>query len=199
MAKRNRKNKNRSFKPDKLIIIGSSNTTKIGEFAKFPLSLFNNSKPGGSVLLSKNNNFVTQCVPIQRNSLYLIFLSFNHILKSESQLKTLQIEFQKRVLQTLSTLRSFGLKKEQTIICTPLPRFNQTTWAKQIEEGTKLQHKLKALNWTCVDVYANLHTELTNEHFFCQKRQDFVHYSSATLALVAKLANSAVRQHIANL
>ena len=59
-----------------------------------------------------------------------------------SQLATFHLNFQRRILQTLSTLRSFGLKKDQVIIYTQLPRFNQTTWAPQLEECTKLQQKL---------------------------------------------------------
>ena len=190
MSKRIRKRK--GFRPKKLVFAGSSNTVKLENLIEFVIKPDNRSKPGASALLCRNNNYCTQIAPPNRDTLYVLFLSFNHILRFENQLATFQRDFQKRILQTLTTLRSFGLKKEQVIIYTPLPRFNQTTWTPQLKECTKLQQKLSELNYQCIDTFAEIPKDIVNSEFFCTRKRDDTHYSRRTLVALAQATNNAI-------
>lgn len=196
MPKPKRVRKRKQFRPKKLVFAGSSNNVGLENLIEFAIKPNNRSKPGASALMCRNNNYCTQIAPPDKDTLYVLFLSFNYILQFEKQLSTFQRDFQRRVIQTLSTLRSFGLKKEQLIVYTPLPRFNQTTWAPQLEECAKLQQKLRGLKYQCIDAFAEIPNDIINSEFFCTRKRDNTHYSRRTLIALARSANAKVQQYI---
>ena len=139
-----RKNSQFQNKPKSITILGSSNNIKSHELAQFPLKPTNKSLPSGSAHLLKPNNYASQINSVDKKSLYIIFLSFNHFLRFEKQISTLPLSFVKRVTQTISVLSSFGLKvKTNLIVATPMYRLSPSTWDIQQKEIEKLEVVLK--------------------------------------------------------
>ena len=109
--KKDRKRK-RAFqnKPTHSIFLGSSNNIATHHLTQFCLPVENRSLPSGSPSVASRNNYIIQAgTKIDRKGIYLIFLSFNNILRDVHQLTSCQTEYVKRVKQMLNISASYSM------------------------------------------------------------------------------------------
>ena len=107
------------------------------------------------------------------------YLCFNNALLGNELLKWRDISD-----QPVTTLLPYHKNPTNTV--------NQTTWAPQLKECTKLQQKLSELNYQCIDTFAEIPKDIVNSEFFCTRKRDDTHYSRRTLVALAQATNNAI-------
>ena len=201
--KKDRKRK-RAFqnKPTHSIFLGSSNNIATHHLTQFCLPVENRSLPSGSPSVASRNNYIIQAgTKIDRKGIYLIFLSFNNILRDVHQLTSCQTEYVKRVKQTLNILASYGLNlRKNLIISTPPLRFTQDTWPIQkqiIQDLVCMLDEKKISHFNCLKhICAG---DLQPHKYYSKKDQLLrknIHLSKTILKIIAETAASELKNFL---
>ena len=173
--KSKRKTKPFENKINKAVLAGSSNNLQTDQLAKFPLdNISNKARRGGNAVVGYPNNYCLQLLPLRPRTVYIVLLSFNHILKSERQIGKLDNQFCKRVRQCLNILRSHGLNLQtKLIVCMPPLRLHPRTWDTQRREIHKLESILDKKGITHFNPMHDIPHNIPTKDYYNSK--DLVH------------------------
>ena len=190
-------NKKAPATPTKAIILGSSNNKYTHLRAEFCLPTTNLSKPGAHCKIGYQKNYANYCLPIQKNSVYLLNLSFNFVLRYPSQISTLHLTFVKNVLELIKVLSGNGLNvRKNLIVVLPLVRHTSATFPTQLTEIQKLESKLFNKNIFFVNAYNEIPEHIKQNDYFDQERNDNVHYSFTVQKIISKINANALDEFL---
>ena len=186
-------------KPTFCKILGSSNNVDTDKYAHFCLEPKNLSKSGAHCKIGIPKNYCNFALgysgQLCKRSIYLICLSWNHFLRTESQIKYLHLTYVKAVLQLIRILSENGLNiyKNLIIITPPLRFYNTSTYPIQLQEIQHLKSKLLSKNIFCVDINEKIPTSILENNYFDPDRSDGVHYSIEVEKIISQTAAAALQ------